>query len=310
VVVVVIVLSTQSSTPARASEGSPTPSAGVTTVQRRNLVQTDTESGTLTYANPQTVYNRISGTITWLPNVGQLIKPGQTLFKVDGAPVILMNGSTPAFRDLNGYDGPGPDILQLNRNLVALGDNPDGIVVDDEWQAATTAGVDVLQASLGQTETGDLTLGQVIFLPGPQLVSTLDTTVGSTGGGSGSSGATGASDPVISSRPEFVSLTTTQPQTNPPHGCNPDGTQPGGKPPKKNNKPSGGSGCSVQSVIAALEREIAQLRAEISASHNGSPNSGSHSGSSGNSGGSGVDRRAAPGAVPPRSSRPTQSSSS
>ena len=32
--------------------------------------------------------------------VGQEIKPGQTLYKVDGQPVILMDGTTPAYRDL------------------------------------------------------------------------------------------------------------------------------------------------------------------------------------------------------------------
>ena len=49
---------------------------GATTVQRRNLIETDTESGTLSYNSPQTVYNRLTGTITWLPKVGQVIKPG------------------------------------------------------------------------------------------------------------------------------------------------------------------------------------------------------------------------------------------
>lgn len=32
-------------------------------------------SPTAGYANPQTVYNRLSGTITWLPSVGQVIEP-------------------------------------------------------------------------------------------------------------------------------------------------------------------------------------------------------------------------------------------
>ncbi len=50
--------------------GSPSQVAGATTIQRRNLVETDTEAGTLSYANQQTVYNRVSGTITWLPAVG------------------------------------------------------------------------------------------------------------------------------------------------------------------------------------------------------------------------------------------------
>jgi hypothetical protein len=68
-VVVIIVLSSGSSSPSNAAANAST-ATGAATVQRRNLVETDTESGTLSYADPQTVYNRLSGTITWLPNVG------------------------------------------------------------------------------------------------------------------------------------------------------------------------------------------------------------------------------------------------
>src|SRR5437868_1005179 len=129
-VVIAILLGTR--TPATPSAaGNRTQSSGSTTVKRRDLVQTDTESGTLSYAKPQTVYDRVSGTITWLPSVGQVIRPGQALFRVNGAPVILMDGRTPAYRDLGPSDGAGQDILQLNRNLVALGFNPAGIVIDD-----------------------------------------------------------------------------------------------------------------------------------------------------------------------------------
>ncbi|MBV8999660.1 MAG: hypothetical protein JO304_11395, partial [Solirubrobacterales bacterium] len=185
-VVVAIILGTESPSSLKAASEGHNQSSGAATVQRRDLVQTDTESGTLSYANSQTVYNRMTGTITWLPAVGQVIKPGQALYRVNGAPVILMDGSTPAYRDLNSSDSDGQDILQLNRNLVALGFNPDGIVVDDVWQAATTAGVELFQESLGETETGSLSLGQIVFLPGAQLVSTVDATVGSGGSGGGS----------------------------------------------------------------------------------------------------------------------------
>ena len=179
-VVIAIVLATSSpSAPGTGANHGQTPDT--TTVQRRDLVQTDTESGTLSYANPHTVYNRVTGTITWLPAVGRVIRPGQALYRVNGAPVILMDGSTPAYRDLKSSDTDGPDILQLNRNLVKLGFNPDGIVVDDVWQPATTAGVELFQASLGETETGSLTLGQIVFLPGPQVVSTVDANGGSLG---------------------------------------------------------------------------------------------------------------------------------
>ena len=124
-VVVVVVLATRTSSTKPTSS---VPVTGVVAVQRRDLVETDTESGTIGYANPQTVYDRLGGTITWLPSVGQLIKPGQRLFGVDGEPVILMNGTTPAYRDLTAGDSDGQDILELNRNLVDLGFDPDRIV--------------------------------------------------------------------------------------------------------------------------------------------------------------------------------------
>jgi peptidoglycan hydrolase-like protein with peptidoglycan-binding domain len=117
------------------------------------------------------------------PGAGQLIKTGQPLYEVDAQPVILMNGTTPAYRELTSSDSDGPDILQLNRNLVKLGFNPGGIVIDDAWQPATTAGVEALQAALGQAETGSLSLGQVVFLPGDQIVSAVDARLGSAGGG-------------------------------------------------------------------------------------------------------------------------------
>ncbi len=92
-----------------------------------------------------------------------------------------MDGTTPAYRDLGPSDSDGADIEELNRNLVKLGFNAANITVDDAWQAATTEGVELLQESLGETETGTLTLGQIVFLPGDQLVTTVDGTLGSTG---------------------------------------------------------------------------------------------------------------------------------
>jgi hypothetical protein len=177
--VVVVIVVSNGNTPSH-NTGAGTTATGAATVQRRNLVATDTESGTLSYASQQTVYNRLSGTITWVPQVGQVIRPGHALFTVDNKPVLLMSGLTPAYRDLTASVVSGPDVYELNRNLVVLGYNPDGIVVDDQWQSATTAGIDLLQHDLGETETGSLTLGKVVFLPGPQMIQTVDTTVGST----------------------------------------------------------------------------------------------------------------------------------
>jgi hypothetical protein len=261
-VVAGIVAATGSSSPSPAG-GSAAPSSGTATVQRRDLVQTDTESGTLSYANQQTVYNRMSGTITWLPNVGEVIKPGQALYKVDQEPVLLMDGTTPAYRSLNSSDSAGRDIRELNRNLVELGYNPAGIVLDDTWQAATTAGVDALQAALGETETGSLALGQIVFLHGEQVISAVEATVGSTGGsaGSGNSGTPASSRAAGTPPPEFVGL---EAKPNPSTGFN-------------NNTER------LQALIALLKAEIAELKSGKGSPRGSGQPSSSSSGARGRS---------------------------
>ncbi|MBV8944979.1 MAG: peptidoglycan-binding protein [Solirubrobacterales bacterium] len=289
----IIILGTQSRAP-RGAAGDQN-SANTTTVQRRDLVQTDTESGTLSYADPQTVYNRLTGTITWLPSIGQVIRPGQAIYRVNGEPVSLMDGSTPAYRDLNSSDSAGQDILQLNRNLVALGFDPGGVVVDDVWQPATTAAVELFQESLGETETGSLTLGHIVFLPGSRVVSTVDGAVGSNGSGSSSS----ASDPHARTPPnEYVSLTKTTPTSASPSKA------------RRRHQPrrNPSSAQTIATLRALLDAATAQLRAEraeLKAGNgapgkNGNPpnagNSGqpNHSGNSENNGNSGNNRNGNP----------------
>jgi hypothetical protein len=311
IVVVVIVVNASSGPSAGTAAGAATGS-GAATVQRRNLTETDTESGTLSYSNPQTVYNRLGGTITWLPAVGDEVKPGQTLYKVDGQPVVLMSGDTPVYRTLSPGISDGPDVLQLNRNLVRLGFNADGITVDDVWQPGTTLGVEQFQESLGQAPTGTLSLGQIVFLPGPQLISTVDGTLGA---GSGSSNAS-ASTTVGAPQPEFVSLQTCPPPTGPGStgttttGTTSTGTSPcttttsGAKtrPKKHHHHKSGHSRQTLAALLALLRAEVAQLRAEHSSAHgnsgkssssrsssskNSTNDAGSSSGSGGGSNGSG-----------------------
>jgi Putative peptidoglycan binding domain len=169
-------------------------SSGQTTVERRDLVQTDTESGTLGYATPRTVYNRVSGTITWLPAIGQVIKPGGTLYKVDNAPVVLFNGDIPAYRSLTEGVSDGPDVQELKQALVALGFDPTRqITINQTFDAATASAVDRWQASLGETQTGAVTLGQIVFLPGSQRITSVNTVLGSSGSSSASGGSSSGS---------------------------------------------------------------------------------------------------------------------
>ena len=117
------------------------------TVTRRSLSQTTQFNGTLGYAGSYTVLGQAPGTVTWLPRVGRVVGQGQVLFRVDGAPVVLLYGSTPAWRALAAgafaSDVTGADVAQLNHDLVALGyvHKADVDSAWDEFSWATKAGV-------------------------------------------------------------------------------------------------------------------------------------------------------------------------
>jgi len=149
------------------------------TVTRRSLSQTTQFNGTLGYAGSYTVLGRAPGTVTWLPDAGQVIGQGQVLFRVDGAPVALLYGSTPAWRVLAegalASDVTGADVAQLNHDLVALGyvHKADVDSAWDEFSWATKAGVDKLQDHLGVDQTGRLDFGAVVFLPTAARVTAL-----------------------------------------------------------------------------------------------------------------------------------------
>jgi hypothetical protein len=108
------------------------------------------------------------GTYTSLPAAGAVVSQGQVLYTVSGAPVVLLYGSTPAYRDLAEGD-TGADVTELNTDLVALGCisamELGGVAGWDYYSAETADGVARLQARLGVTPAGSLELGAAVFLP-------------------------------------------------------------------------------------------------------------------------------------------------
>ena len=160
------------------------------TVTRQDLSSQTELSATLGYAGTYTVINQAgsssgsssagsTATYTWLAAVGQVVSQGQTLYDVNGSPVVLLYGSTPAYRSLS-EDLTGADVTELNADLVALGyatatEIPAGTDTFTWW---TEVGVDKLQAALGYTQTGTLTLGQAVFLPTAARVTSLTATLG------------------------------------------------------------------------------------------------------------------------------------
>ncbi|HTF59063.1 MAG TPA: peptidoglycan-binding protein, partial [Actinomycetes bacterium] len=101
------------------------------------------------------------------------------LYRVDAKPVPLLYGRLPAWRPLSVGVDDGPDVRQLERNLVALGHDPDrDITVDDHFTWATRAAVRRWQEAAGLEETGSFEQDDAVWQPGPVRVGTLDAAVG------------------------------------------------------------------------------------------------------------------------------------
>jgi peptidoglycan hydrolase-like protein with peptidoglycan-binding domain len=158
------------------------------TVTRRAITAQTQVSGTLGYAGSYGVINKAGGTYTSLPGTGSVIRQGDVLYRVNGAPVVLLYGTTPAYRSLaegaTAADVTGPDVRQLNAALVALGyagrDELDPTSDEFSWQ--TTAAVKKLQAHLGVSQTGKLTLGSVVFLPSAARITAVTAALGGQAG--------------------------------------------------------------------------------------------------------------------------------
>jgi hypothetical protein len=149
-------------------------------VVRTDLTNTVQVSGALGFAGSYTVANRAQGTAyTALPPPGQVVRRGHRLYEVDGSPVILLYGPRPEWRDLFLGVTPGPDVAQLDANLIALGyATPATLTVSDTFTAATSFAVQRWQAALGVSVTGVVPAGQVAYVPGPLRVASLDVTLG------------------------------------------------------------------------------------------------------------------------------------
>jgi hypothetical protein len=151
----------------------------LTSVTRRSLSSQTSVSATLGYAGTYSVINQAQGTITALPAVGQIIPEGQTLYSVNGSPVVLLYGTTPAYRSLSA-GLTGADVEELNADLVALGYATSAVLspTSDYFSAATTAALEKLQAAVGVSQSGTLTLGQADFVPSALRTTTISGTLG------------------------------------------------------------------------------------------------------------------------------------
>ncbi len=175
-----VVMSSANQTSSAAQE----PPVNTVKVETRTLSAMVSLDGTLAYragpdGSPYSVINQAQGTYTKLPLIGQVISQGQVLYRVDDSPVVLLYGWTPAYRSLSA-GATGADVVELNADLVALGYATSAQLTPTSsyFGSATTTAVEKLQAALGVTQNGTLSLGQGVFEPTAVRVTTLSTQLG------------------------------------------------------------------------------------------------------------------------------------
>jgi hypothetical protein len=165
-------------------QGAPPATSAVT---RQDLSAVTPVTATLGYAGSYLVTGHGSGTLTWLPSPGRVIRQGQALYGVDnGSPVVLLYGSVPDWRPME--EGiTGQDVSQLNHDLVDLGFASRSDVAALGWDYyswETAAGVQNLEEHLGMASPpGSLSLGQVVFEPQPLRVSQVTGSLGGSAAG-------------------------------------------------------------------------------------------------------------------------------
>lgn len=145
-----------------------TPASATAPVIRTTLASRQQVAGTLERSGSYTVvWQQSAGTLSWLPSPGAVIRRGQVLYRVDGQPVWLLYGRQSAWQTLSLGVADGSDVLQLKRNLRALGFTAGGaLTVNDHFDWATEVAIEEWQRAEGVPETGELALGTIAFLPG------------------------------------------------------------------------------------------------------------------------------------------------
>jgi hypothetical protein len=171
---------------AKSATATQEPPVSTATVERGRLSDMVSQYGILTYrarsdGSPFAVINRVGGTYTKLPNAGDKVDCGAVLYRVDDKPVLLLCGSTPAYRSLSVGDS-GPDVSALNANLVHLGYVTRARLgpSSHDFSSATASALEKLQSRLGEDQTGSLDLGQAVFLPESVRIATVAGELGGT----------------------------------------------------------------------------------------------------------------------------------
>jgi peptidoglycan hydrolase-like protein with peptidoglycan-binding domain len=128
-------------------------------------------------ADAQSQLMNAASTFTSLPTVGTDLVRGSVVYSLENEPVPLFYGTTVFYRALYLGVGDGPDVAQLQSNLIALGFGQ-GISASSHFSKATEQALKAWQSSIGVAPSGVFALGDVVVELGPIQVNALTAAAG------------------------------------------------------------------------------------------------------------------------------------
>ena len=154
--------------PQEAPAASTTPSDGVElasdTVTRQTLKHAEEFTGSLGYGESFPLPGQVSGTVTWVPDKGTVVHPGDLLYRVDERPTYWTLGDLPMYRSLES-GSEGTDVEQLQRFLQDEGYLDNDSVIDGKFGTGTRNAVRAWQGDHDLDKTGRIDTSQLLFLP-------------------------------------------------------------------------------------------------------------------------------------------------
>lgn len=134
-----------------------------------DLIEEVEWAGSLHYGQ-QIAVTGDGGTVTAIVPEGTQLQRGDPVVEVDAVPRVIFYGNVPSFRDM-AESTEGPDVLQLETNLVALGYDPDSTVtVDETFTAYTALMVQRWQEDMGVDTTGVVGSNDIVVVEGPVVL--------------------------------------------------------------------------------------------------------------------------------------------
>jgi peptidoglycan hydrolase-like protein with peptidoglycan-binding domain len=150
--------------PAATTAAVPSPAIATDTVTRRTLEHTEEFDGSLGYGDQFALPGYANGTVSWVPEKGTVLRPGDMLYKVDEKPTYWARGEVPMYREL-ASGSEGADVEQLQRYLQKEEYLDADIEPDGKFGGATRTAAKAWQDAQGLEKTGRIDGTQLLFLP-------------------------------------------------------------------------------------------------------------------------------------------------